>query len=83
MDMNECINTALRTGNKLLVLLLFSSLQVRFNMIFAIFREFYINLGKLWWNNIYLLVAIEDFNTKLENWYSQNNNNFEGMSVNI
>ena len=44
-------------------------------------HNFELTLEKLSENNPYLLVAIGDFNEKFRDWYSQNTNTFEGISV--
>ena len=61
---------------------LFIDLQVKLKMIFLSFSQnFELTFKKLSDNNPYLLVAIRDFDAKLRHWYSQDDNTFEGISV--
>ena len=47
----------------------------------AFIDNFEMNLETLAQRNPFLMVVIGDFNGKLKHWYSQDNTNFEGISI--
>ena len=80
--LDECLNFELKIGDKLcrFVALYTSPSQTQDDFL-SFSQNFELTLKKLSENNPYLLVAISDFNAKLRHWYSQDTNNFEGISV--
>ena len=78
--LNECINFEIRIGGKLCSLLCFYRSPSQTQDIFEIFAD--ITLDSVINKNLFLIVALGDFNAKTANWYKNDMNLYEGLKIN-